>query len=56
MSTWALIVVMRFGLAAASYNNLVVDGFGSKPKCEEAAALIGQDGGYVRHICIEVKQ
>lgn len=56
MSTWALVVVMQYAFNVSSYNNIVIDGFGSQQKCEQAAKEIRQDDDYVRHICIEVKK
>lgn len=56
MSTWVLIVVMRFGFGSAAYDTVVVDGFGRKQYCESAAEQIKDDAVYKRHMCIEVKK
>jgi hypothetical protein len=56
MSTWALVVVMKYAIHVASFNNIVIGGFGSQQKCEEAAKQISTDSDYERHICLEVKQ
>ena len=56
MSTWVLILVMKYGLGTASYNNIAIDGFSSQQKCERAAKQVVDNGDYSRHMCIEVKK
>ncbi len=56
MSTWALVLIMKYAIDVSSYDSIVIDGFGSQQKCEEAAKLASSDYGYVRHMCVEVKK
>lgn len=56
MVSYALIVIMKFGLATASHEAIVIDGFKNRSDCEIAAEQVKSDGGYKRHMCIEVKK